>query len=70
MSLLNNVWCVQHSDGWCATENGKAPTEDAWVDLTACNHSVTMRIGSAKRRPTCEECIDMLTAAPTPMADV
>ena len=56
------AWCVQHREGWCATEDGKKPTEDAWVDITACGHSVTLRIGSAKREPDCAECLAALAA--------
>lgn len=54
-------WCVMWltpsgSTGWCATFRDSKPSEDALHDKTACGMVVTLRVGSAKRAPTCDEC--------------
>jgi len=62
---MRSVWCVRwidretKKDGWCATYYQK-PSEDAWRDKTLCNNFVIMRLGEAKRIPTCPECKNIL----------
>ncbi len=66
-----NVWCVGYwikapkllpgppgpkDMGWCATSHGRKPSDDALSDKTACGFFVSLRIGTALRRPTCKEC--------------
>lgn len=59
---MNKVWCVAWrvvggSDIiWCATARGVRPSTDAASDATACGWVVTLRIGSARRAPTCFHC--------------
>lgn len=63
---MKPVWCVAYRDsagkGWCATERGRRPDPSAWGDATRCGMTVTLRIGSAIREPTCPECIAKMTA--------
>lgn len=62
---LKPVWCVKwkredKKEMWCATFRGHAPSKDAVHDATACGYTVTFRIGSEKRVPTCRDCIQRL----------
>lgn len=59
------VWCVQwrtkdldgqETEGWCATWRNMEPSENALSDKTSCGHTIVLRIGSAKRVPTCKRC--------------
>jgi len=55
-------WCVKHNDGWCACKIDADPGEHAWSVETACNHFIALPYGAAKRKPTCPECLDAMTA--------
>jgi hypothetical protein len=56
--------CVKWRDmvtgevGWCAVDGKLDPL--AFYDKTLCSMSVTLRIGSEKRTPTCQECLEVL----------
>lgn len=73
---MRKVWCVrwkiaEHSslakefpDGaWCATKDNAKPSEDATRDHTTCGRVVILRIGSARRSPTCPDCIQLLATS-------
>ena len=47
---------IQKKQGWCATYRNGRPTENAFSDKTACGRFVILRVGEARRPPTCEEC--------------
>ena len=54
------AWCVQHSDGWCATATGKASRDSAVSVKTLCRHYVFLPWGSKRRKPTCPKCLAAL----------
>lgn len=63
--MSKSVWCVKwkmsavsgsDKGGWCSTWRGHPPSKTAWYDKTACGRIVHLRIGEAKRQPTCKDC--------------
>ncbi len=59
---MRDPWCVKYREidgsiGWCATYRGRRPSDDAWTDTTRCGFTVTLRIGSDRRTPTCKLCL-------------
>lgn len=60
---MSKKWCVRHRDGWCATSR-KTPPQDSVVNQkTVCKHYVVLPLGIKWGRPTCTECIVVLTKA-------
>jgi len=76
MSLNQDVWCVAWLDReapgpstkrpvvWCATKGGRSPSEAAWSDETRCGYAIILRCGSARRTPTCPDCIKKMEKKP------
>lgn len=54
------VWCVKHSDGWCATRSGRQYREGECNIRTKCKLFITCYLGCEKRRPTCPQCLTAL----------
>jgi hypothetical protein len=50
------VWCVQHSEGWCAVKGNEKFEEDDTSVETVCEHFVSLPTGCEKRKPTCPTC--------------
>lgn len=50
--------CIRDRRGiWCATFRNAKPSHNAFLDRTACDHTIIMYFESAVRLPTCKECL-------------
>ena len=53
----NAVWCVQHSEGWCAVQKNIIPLESANNVPTRCGGFIILPFGFQKQVPTCPDCL-------------
>jgi len=62
--MTKKPMCVRHGSHslgeWCALKPGTTLDSEAVADATACDHWVMLRIGAARRMPTCKECREAL----------
>jgi len=57
---MKKVWCVEHSNGFCATKNNQKPSNEIDNVHTLCEHVVIMPWGYKYRKPDCVECLERL----------
>lgn len=54
--MTPSVWCIEHTQGWCAAKSKKKPADDAGNVPTKCGCFVILPIAIELRMPTCKEC--------------
>jgi hypothetical protein len=68
--MVRKKWCVRHRGGWCATSRKTPPPDDVANQRTVCRHYVVLPWGIEWRRPTCPDCIAVLTKSKESAATV
>lgn len=57
-----NVWCVEASDGvWCAAKDQERKPDASGSVPTSCAMFVVLPWGISKRKPTCVNCLGVLS---------